>query len=161
MQERGHYKTKQQDAVQGFFAERPERCFTVDEVHAHLAGLGMDVGKTTVYRAITRLCEESALRRYAFSGRGEASCYQHNACKDNHLHIRCEGCGELAHMDCQEVEEFCRHIASHHGFQLSEGKTVLVGLCQECAHKKQTSHPSDPTDPTDPTTHQEGPACER
>ncbi len=133
MLERGRYKTKQQEAILAFFEAGRDRCFTAEEAHAHLGESGMDVGKTTVYRAITRLCEEGVLRRYTPAESGDAACYQFNSCQDRHLHIRCRGCGELAHMDCEAVEGFCRHIASHHGFQLDEGQTVLVGLCQQCA----------------------------
>ncbi|NLV58030.1 MAG: transcriptional repressor [Clostridiales bacterium] len=133
MLERGRYKTKQQRAVLAFFEAGKERCFTVEEVHAHLSDSGREVGLTTVYRAITRLCEEGVLRRYTPAEIGDAAYYQYNSCKDNHLHIRCSSCGDLAHMDCEEVEGFCRHIASHHGFQLDEGQTVLVGLCRRCA----------------------------
>lgn len=133
MLERGRYKTKQQRAVLAFFEAGKERCFTVEEVHAHLSDSGREVGLTTVYRAITRLCEEGVLRRYTPAEIGDAAYYQYNSCKDNHLHIRCSSCGDLAHMDCEEVEDFCRHIASHHGFQLDEGQTVLVGLCRRCA----------------------------
>lgn len=133
MLERKRYKTKQQEAVLAFFQAGQERCFTAEEAYAHLGESGMDVGKTTVYRAITRLCEEGVLRRYTPAESGDAAFYQYNSCKDNHLHIRCRVCGELAHMDCEAVEGFCRHIASHHGFQLDEGQTVLVGLCGRCA----------------------------
>lgn len=131
--ERRRYKTKQQEAVLAFFEGGQDRCFTVEEAHAHLVGSGTDMGKTTVYRAITRLCEEGVLRRYTPVESGDAAFYQYNSCKDKHLHIRCRVCGELAHMDCEAVESFCRHIASHHGFQLDEGQTVLVGLCRPCA----------------------------
>ncbi len=136
MQERGPYQTKQQKAVLAFFEAQQDLCFTAEEAYLHLQGLHLEVGKTTVYRAVARLCETGVLRRYVPAGSGDAACYQFNPCRDNHLHIRCSACGELAHMDCQEVTEFCRHIAIHHGFVLNEGQTVLVGFCQACADKQ-------------------------
>lgn len=130
--ERKYYQTKQQEAVLVLFQEERDGCFTVEEAHQRLNEAGMDIGKTTVYRAITRLWEKGVLRRYAPQESADASRYQLNACADNHLHVRCIVCGELAHLDCEEVSEFCKHITRHHGFALDESQTVLYGRCQNC-----------------------------
>jgi len=132
MLERREYKTKQKKAVQAFFLERHERCFTAEEVYIHLGNSGMEVGRTTVYRSIARLCGEGTLRRYIPPDTGNAACYQYNPCGNPHLHIRCTSCGGLAHVDCEEARAFCRHIASHHGFALDEGQTILMGRCKQC-----------------------------
>ena len=135
MKERGKYQTRQQEAVAMLFQSEPALCLTAEEIFLRLLAAGMDVGKTTVYRAVTRLCEEGKLRRYAPHGSGEAACYEWRICGENHLHIRCTGCGALAHLSCGEVGDFCRHIASHHGFVLSEGQTVLYGRCENCVRE--------------------------
>ena len=137
MSERGKYQTRQQEAVLALFQAEPTLCLTAEEIYLRLMGAGSDVGKTTVYRAVSRLCENSLLRRYAPHGNGDAACYQWNNCGQNHLHIRCLNCGELAHLGCEEVRQFCRHIANHHGFTLSEGQTILYGYCEECEQKKE------------------------
>ncbi len=137
MKERGKYQTRQQEAVAAFLRAAPSGCLTAEEVHARLSASGLDVGKTTVYRAMTRLCEEGKLRRYAPSGTGEAAQYQWNPCEHDHLHIRCLGCGLLEHLSCDEVGEFCRHILSHHGFELDEGQTILYGRCKRCAEERE------------------------
>ncbi len=133
MKERGKYQTKRQESVEAFFQAQPSLCLTAEEVYARLCQAGLNVGKTTVYRAVARLCEEEKLRRYGPHESGEAACYQWNPCQESHLHIRCTRCGALAHLSCEEVREFGRHIANHHGFVLDEGKTILVGRCQACA----------------------------
>lgn len=132
MPERRKYKTRKKEAVQAFFMERHGRCFTAEEVYIHLGSSGMEVGKATVYRSIIRLCEEGTLRRYAPPGTGDAAYYQYNPCGEHHLHIRCLTCGGLAHVNCEEAGAFCRHIASHHGFAVDEGQTILVGRCKQC-----------------------------
>ena len=129
---RGRYHTKRKEAVRAFFMERRERCFTAEEVYNHLGGCGMEVGRTTVYRSISRLCEEGMVRRYAPPGTGGAACYQYNPCSDPHLHLRCVSCGGIAHVDCEEASAFSRHIANQHGFALDERQTVLVGRCKQC-----------------------------
>ncbi|MDD3335599.1 MAG: transcriptional repressor [Eubacteriales bacterium] len=134
---RGAYQTKQQDAVAALFNRRGEECLTAEEAYQALSARGLEIGKTTVYRAIARLCEEGALRRYAPQDSGDAARYQLNPCRESHLHIRCVQCGALAHLHCEEAEAFKKHLTLHHGFELDEGQTVLSGLCEQCASKKR------------------------
>lgn len=136
MSQRGSYQTRQQEAVEALFSARPESCMSADDVHHLLLEDGLDVGKTTVYRAITRLCQAGRVRRYAPHERGEAAHYQYNPCMESHLHIRCVECGALAHLHCNEVDAFSRHLTNHHGFILDEGQTILYGLCQNCQNKE-------------------------
>ena len=136
MSQRGSYQTRQQEAVEALFSARQESCMSAEEVYHLLMEDGLDVGKTTVYRAITRLCQAGRLRRYAPHERGEAAHYQYNPCLESHLHIRCVDCGALAHLHCEEVDAFSRHLCKHHGFTLDEGQTILYGLCQNCQNRK-------------------------
>ena len=135
MTQRGAYQTRQQEAVERLFASRPEECLTPEEAYQALAAAGMDVGKTTVYRAISKLCQSGRLRRYASQERGEAAHYQYSPCTESHLHIRCVHCGALAHLHCEEVEAFADHLNQHHGFTLDEGQTILYGCCERCRQK--------------------------
>lgn len=131
------YQTRQKDAVAALFAACPEKCMTAEEAYHALKDSGMDVGKTTVYRVIARLCEVGALRRYAPHDTGEAARFQHNPCTESHLHIRCAQCGVLEHLHCDEVEAFAEHLNRHHGFTLDEGQTVLYGMCEACRTKRE------------------------
>jgi len=135
--QRGNYQTRQQEAVAALFERRAEACLTADETYRLLLDAGMDVGKTTVYRTITRLCEAGVLRRYAPELPGEAAQYQFNPCLESHLHIRCVQCGALEHLHCGDVEHFAKHIQAHHGFVLDEARTMLCGLCNDCAHREK------------------------
>lgn len=133
---RGHYQTRQQDAVEAYFEAHPEDCLEAEEIFRALLEQGEKVGKTTVYRAITRLCDAGRVRRYATEERGGASLYQYNPCRESHLHIRCVYCGALEHLHCEEVEAFCGHLKKHHGFTLDEGQTVLYGCCEACGRNR-------------------------
>ena len=53
--QRGNYQTRQQEAVAALFERSPEACMTADEAYRKLLDTGMDVGKTTVYRAYVHL----------------------------------------------------------------------------------------------------------
>lgn len=136
MPNRGNYQTRQQDAIEALFSKRQDACLTAEEAYQALLEEGMDIGKTTVYRSITRLCQTGVLRRYATHNSGEAARFQYNSCTESHLHIRCVCCGKLAHLHCDEVEAFARHLDCHHGFSLDEGQTILYGCCEACRRKE-------------------------
>ena len=53
---RGTYQTKQQEAIENLFSSLGQDCITADEAYRRLVEQGLEIGKTTVYRAITRLC---------------------------------------------------------------------------------------------------------
>ena len=133
MAERGKYQTRQQEDIAEYFRARPEDCVTAEAVYS---ALGAKVGMTTVYRAVSRLCEEGVLRRYAPKTAGEPSLYQFNPCRESHLHIRCVDCGVLEHLRCDVVKTFSDHLQQHHGFVLDEGQTMLYGRCAACEHKR-------------------------
>jgi len=135
MSQRGAYQTKQQEAIEQLFSARPEECLTAEEAYHTLRESGMEIGKTTVYRSITRLCQNGRLRRYVPHDSGAAATFQFNPCSESHMHIRCIHCGALAHLHCDEVEAFSRHLTQHHGFVLDEGQTILYGCCQSCQTK--------------------------
>lgn len=135
MSERGRYQTKQKEAIAAFFQDRQDACLSAEAVYA---ALGSDVGMTTVYRAVARLCEEGYLRRYAPQTAGEPALYQYNPCSEKHMHIRCVDCGTLAHLHCDEVHAFTSHLLERHGFVLDECKTVLYGRCAACEGARLT-----------------------
>ncbi len=134
MATRGAYQTKQKEVIVDYFRAHPDACVTAEEIHAEL---GADVGMTTVYRAVTRLCEEGVLRRYMPQNAGGAALYQLNPCEGSHMHIRCVDCGEMEHLRCDVMNDFSRHLLGKHGFLLDEGKTMLYGRCEKCEEKRK------------------------
>ena len=134
MGERGKYQTRQKEVIAEYFQKRPDICITAEAVYSEL---GAEVGMTTVYRAVARLCEEGVLRRYAPQNTGEASLYQLNPCHESHLHIRCVDCGALTHLHCDVAQDFSNHLLDHHGFVLDECQTVLYGRCEKCEAKRK------------------------
>ena len=134
---RRQYQTRQQAAVAGLFQTEPSRCVTAPEVCALLLQQGTRVSLATVYRALSRLCEEGTLRLFPADQSGEAARYQSALCHEEHLHIRCTECGAISHLCCDEVQAFARHLAQNHGYALREDKTMLYGVCESCRAKKE------------------------
>ncbi|MEG2174399.1 MAG: Fur family transcriptional regulator, partial [Oscillospiraceae bacterium] len=109
---------------------------SVDDITALLEQEGSHVGRATVYRCLDRLVEQGALRRFA-AGEGASACYQFvpdDGCIDHH-HLKCTGCNALLHVECGLLDSLAAHLLSDHGFVLDTTKTVLYGLCADCAHQ--------------------------
>ena len=130
--DRKNYNTRQKDeiirAIDSFGSEH----FTVAEVVKKLSEHGTTVGQATVYRAIMRLETDGKLRKYTVDGT-TAACYQRaeEHCRE-HFHLKCEGCGKLIHVECEELLKISSHISSHHGFSVDPSKTVFYGICENC-----------------------------
>lgn len=134
---RTNYNTKQKSAILQCVKNLKDKHFTVDGLCEILLKKGETVGRTTVYRFLESLSNDGILRKYAAT-QGESVCYQyvgdHGKCNE-HFHLKCEKCGNLIHMECNEMCELARHIKSHHGFLLNPLKTIIYGVCEDCAVK--------------------------
>ncbi len=129
------YKTKQRDEVLRFFMEHEDQCFSAREVYENV-----EAGEATVFRTITALTEAGLLIRYAAgSARGEYATYRYNDknAGSEHIHLKCEQCGRLIHMDCAFMREILNHFLSEHGFAVDCGRTVIYGLCDVCRSEEK------------------------
>jgi Fur family transcriptional regulator, stress-responsive regulator len=57
---------------------------------------------------------------------------------DNHHHIVCRGCGEIADVDCAVGDRPCLTPATSHGFELDEAEVTFWGLCPACQARRAT-----------------------
>lgn len=95
-------------------------------------------GQATVYRTIDRLAASGELRKYIVDG-STAACYQKSGGKTGcreHFHLKCEGCGRLIHVECDELAKIASHMEKEHGFAVDSSKTVFYGICRECGKSK-------------------------
>lgn len=130
-----HYKTKQKTIIEEAIKCSKDKHITVDSLAAKLDKMGEKVGRTTVYRCLERLTEEGVVRKYQTAG--ESACYQYVSGEEchEHFHLKCEECGKLIHIECEKIVDLNAHINEHHGFSVNKLKTVLYGVCKECASK--------------------------
>lgn len=56
---------------------------------------------------------------------------------DNHHHIVCRGCGEIADVDCAVGERPCLTPSTGHGFELDEAEVTFWGLCPGCQARRR------------------------
>lgn len=124
------YDTDSRRAVADFLRDHADEQYTAEDVAAALRD---KAGKSTVYRLLSRLCEEGEIRRLAKEGE-RASVYQ--AIPDarclGHLHMKCVECGHLVHLDESESRRIAA-IADARAFTLDTKRTMIYGLCEKCA----------------------------
>ena len=45
---------------------------------------------------------------------------------------KCEKCGKLIHLHCEDVVKLEQHLMDSHGFRMDPCRTVFYGICEEC-----------------------------
>jgi len=56
---------------------------------------------------------------------------------DNHHHVVCRGCGEIADVDCAVGDAPCLIPSQAHGFVLDEAEVTFWGLCPTRQRKRE------------------------
>lgn len=132
---RSGYKTKQRALTEQALQKNGDRHITAEELTEQLERSGHTVGRTTVYRCLEKMVAEGKVQKY--TAIGESACYQYLGEKDccEHFHLKCTRCGKLIHIECSHLSELSAHIRAEHGFTVDKLKTVLYGLCGDCAEK--------------------------
>jgi len=131
----GSYNTKQSCEILNFLKEHAGSHFTSQEISDHFRALGINIGQATIYRRLDRLTTEGLVNKYIIDEKSPA-CYEYigtdNCSCGTCYHMKCEKCGKLIHLSCDEINEFFDHVSKEHGFLLDPKRTVFYGLCNEC-----------------------------
>lgn len=130
MATRTEYNTKALCAVLECLKNADGKHLTAEEIKNRLAQDGVIIGTATVYRNLDKLLSRGEITRY--QGDGSACyCVENENCHAQ-IHLVCEECGRLLHLECERAESLSRHLEKEHGFILSKHRTVFYGLCEEC-----------------------------
>ncbi len=133
MAEKGTYRTRAQEVVLNYLKATPGKHHTAAEIRAHFSAQEYPIGTATIYRHLERFVEEGRIRKYTLEP-GNSACYtfvEDQQC-DTHYHCKCEVCGRLIHLSCDELREIETHLQEHHGFSWNAGRTVFYGICDQC-----------------------------
>ena len=134
------YKTKQQDLLFSYLREMQGKHFTAEDVREHFESKNISIGIATIYRQLEKFVSEGKIQKY-FIDDHSAACFEYSGenCKSHgqHFHLKCEVCGKLIHLECDELNELGGHLQVEHGFVLNPLRTVFYGVCTDCAEKTQ------------------------
>ena len=135
MSTQSKYKTKQRDILIKYL-QKSNGHVTAGDVCEYLREQGASIGQSTVYRQLESLVDEGIINKYIIDGTSPA-CFEYigDACHADPgvcFHCKCEKCGKLIHMHCDELEEIQHHLFEEHGFKINPMRTVFYGLCETC-----------------------------
>lgn len=105
----------------------------VDEIIETLHQGRYLVHRATVYRTVEALAELEML--WVTSTPGGASAYHLAALPHahNHIHVRCERCGDVSAVDMAVFEQLRESLAQATGVRLDPLRCDLVGACAQCS----------------------------
>lgn len=131
------YRTEKREELMNVFRSHPDTALTLEEL-CLAVGAG-EHGKSTLYRNLARFVEEGTVRKIS-DGVSRHFTYQYIACADAertvlHLHLRCEVCGKLYHLDRETTRLLAAGLKRNMRFSLDGKKTLLFGTCSRCIGK--------------------------
>lgn len=89
-----------------------------------------DVSHQAVYDVLRVLTDAGLLRR--IQPAGSLARYEARV-GDNHHHVVCRTCGDIADVDCVTGAAPCLTASDDHGFHIDEADVVYWGTCPRCA----------------------------
>ncbi len=113
-----------------YFESHCHEQLTIEDMQRDLSASG--ISRSALYRNIDRMVTDGLLRRTQDSAR--RSSYQYIAaerCSDR-IHIQCTRCGRISHIEASG-ERALRAALKSSDFRIDEQKTVLYGVCRNCA----------------------------
>ena len=139
MNTRSKYKTKQREILLEYLRSVPGVHITASDVCEYLKEKGAPIGQSTVYRQLESLVDEGIINKYIIDANSPA-CFEY-VDQDSHeagefcFHCKCEQCGKLIHLHCDELEAIQEHMYREHSFKMDPVRTVFYGLCETCIRK--------------------------
>ena len=142
------YKTRQQELLLSYLEAHKNVHFTAEDVRTHFAQKEISMGTATIYRHLEKLVASGTLNKYVIDEHS-AACFEYigHCCDENagqegqvHFHLKCEKCGALIHLECDELCQIRSHLLKNHGFTLNPLRTVFYGLCASCSKDENTAH---------------------
>ena len=136
MNSRPKYKTKQLKILLEYLESHEGTHITANDVCEYFKAQGAAIGQSTIYRQLESLVDEGVINKYIIDANSPA-CFEYVG-HDSHaegevcFHCKCEKCGKLIHLNCDEIVGFSAHLHDEHGFKLDPKRTVFYGLCEQC-----------------------------
>jgi Fur family transcriptional regulator, stress-responsive regulator len=99
------------------------------------------ISKQAVYDALRVLVENGLIRR--IQPVGSAARYEDRV-NDNHHHLICRICGEVADVDCAIGAAPCLEASDDLGYEVDEAEVAFWGRCPMCQKDNRTATRLDP-----------------
>jgi Fe2+ or Zn2+ uptake regulation protein len=132
LRSRGLRVTRPRLAVLDVLAANPGH-LDVEQITAKVRTRLDSVSVQAVYDVLGALSRAGLARR--IEPAGSPARFERRA-GDNHHHVVCRGCGEIADVDCAVGEAPCLDPSQAHGYELDEAEVTFWGLCPACQARR-------------------------
>ena len=124
------YNTENRKRILAFLEGSKEKSFTAEEIASR--GELSSIARSTVFRQLSALSSEGKIRRINDkSSRKVTYQYIDRERCGAHIHLKCNGCGKLFHIDSAVSKRIEENIFKCGGFLL-DSATLLLGTCRGC-----------------------------
>lgn len=141
MAQKAQYKTKQMKEIISYLESVRGSHVTVNDICDHFKKEEITIGMATVYRHMERMVKQGVVVKYVIEGT-DSACFEYigeqqaEGRQPTFYHCKCETCGTLIHLKCDEVKYLGQHMLEHHDFEIDSLRTVFYGICGECRRNK-------------------------
>lgn len=134
MAQPSRYHTKHRQQILEYAKKNQGKHITAAQMCEYFRQQGKSIGLATIYRQLEHLVEEGLLHKYIIDSTSSACFEYREQCNSAHcIHCKCIRCGAFIHVECSHLEDWNLHLQQNHRFQLDFGRTMLYGVCENCA----------------------------
>ena len=124
------YQTKQMKQILSYLQTVEGTHVTVADVCCYFKEQGITIGTTTVYRNLEKMVEQGMVAKYNVDGTSSA-CFEYlgaeeHCHKTSCFHCKCEKCGKLIHLHCEDVVKLEQHLMYSHGFRMIRAELFFM-----------------------------------
>ena len=136
MDQKSKYRTRQRELLLDYLKTLSGTHFTAGDICEYFNTQNISIGQSTVYRQLEQFVAEGMVNKYIFDPNSPA-CFEYIGTEVHQeggtcFHCKCEKCGKLIHLHCDELAAISGHLFQAHRFTLDPLRTVFYGTCDEC-----------------------------
>ena len=130
------YNTEQRTILLSFLQNNPDKMFSAKQIEIALAD--KNISRSAVYRNLSELEAEKKIKRSTKKDSRDTfyQYYDIQTCK-NHIHLLCNTCGKIFHMENDLANNLITNVQTSLGFEINKGDTTLYGICKNCGDKNE------------------------
>jgi Fur family ferric uptake transcriptional regulator len=121
------------DAVAELMQGAEHRAWSVEELLAEVRTTGHRTNWSSIFRAVVALERAGAVQRVDL-GDGR---HRYEVTGEHHEHIRCLRCGRVTEIAGCLLEGAATHVRRLTGFDVTDHRLVLQGVCGECQGRRR------------------------
>ena len=128
---RDAYNTKSKEIINEAIKNYPNG-FTIKDLKEDLEKKELNIGLTTIYRALDRLTLDGVVTKFYDENNVTHYKYVNDCLSETHFYLKCQKCEKIYHVDCSCIDDLSIHILRQHKFKIDTKSIILEGLCENC-----------------------------